>query len=233
MYSKKGLQKVAEVLSFSTFIVSLSLPVLAAEADAQPLSWNLSRDIMLGIGKTNPTRTWTFMKAQTIHNPGSYQLLEQFASPCRNYVGVLLTGIRCWQRVTTPSAFIPYFGGVYSNASLPIPDSLIGLTGLAIAHPTVTNAVVLRWTSPIQGKVSVSGRTAPMGACGNGIKWFLDRENSNLLSGSTNSFAGQASSFVKSDIPVAVGSSLFFIIDSNGEESCDTTTLDLLIVAQN
>ncbi|QFZ13484.1 hypothetical protein EH233_16470 [Anabaena sp. YBS01] len=216
--------------------MSLSLPILAAEANNQPLSWNLSRDLMIGFNG-NPTRTWTFMKAQTIHNPGSYQSLEKLASPCRNYVGVLLTNIRCWQRVETPSAFIPYFGVYHLNPStpIPVPDSSIGLAGLAVAHPTVNNAVVLRWTSPIQGQVSVLGRIAPVGACGNGIKWFLDQENQpqTLLSGSTNSIAGQASSFIKSDIQVSVGSSLYFIIDSDGNENCDTTTLDILIVAQN
>jgi hypothetical protein len=221
----------------ATLTLTASNPAVAQEAIGRVRSWNLSRYMQLGFS-TNPTPSntnpspndreiWEFLTTTTLQNPANYQRIHQFSSPCVNAAYQAMVDSKCWQGPLNQNIVLPALGaktsGWFQGPSL---------QGLTFLHPTVNKAVVLRWKSPIDGYVSILGRISDGDPnCGNGIKWFVDRENLKLLEGTLNN--GNATSFNKGQIPVSIGTSLFFIVDSNGNQDCDTTFLDLLIVAEN
>ena len=106
-------------------------------------------------------------------------------------------------------------------------------------HPGPASAAVVSWSSPIAGKVRISGRVADNDpACGNGVSWSLQHRAASgvveIASGDLGNGAqmalGQAKDGEKlASIAVAKGDRIDLVIAPKGEYACDTTTIDLLI----
>ena len=197
------------------------------------LSWNLSRDMFLsatGISQpqgVNPVGAWTFM-----HGPYPSQLLPTFQSPCASSFPTN----RCWRDATSnlePSVFIneltQMVGTAFEDAAMPK------------MHPAPTSPVVVRWTSPIKGRIQMLGRFSDadhgsFGSLGDGVTWKIVKNgvtagpfgatNSTSITGDGDTFYWQVS--------VKPGDVIDFIVEAgpNQDYFYDTTELDVLITAQ-
>ncbi len=203
-------------------VVTLATIGMAHAAPA--LSWNLSRDLMLNTVGNNPDGVWTYMSSATPHVESTYQPMLSFSQPCP-----FSTATRCWRTNsgTDPTVLISDI----SQQILTFPAQ----AAVPIIHPGPTSAVIVRWTSPVTGTVKVRGRFSDIdSACGNGVKWFLDKGNTILLNGSlVNTGSGDGITFAQTTT-VLTGDSLYFIVNrgANNDYVCDSTELDVLITHQ-
>lgn len=193
----------------------------SASIEATPYSWNLSRDMMRGI-TLNPfgaqERVWTAMYDTngTSHIPSDYQQMPTY-NP--NYL----------------------FGGdkavAWENTAQ---DLAVGVSvennsgaGIPFVHPGPTLSNIIRWKSPINGNVNIMGRISDVNffcnGDGKGIKWFVDKGNFTLMSGKLAN-GSNGITILQQNIPVSVGTYLYFIVSPNSNDnSCDATYLDIII----
>lgn len=203
---------------FLSLIGVLGLALCSQAMAGQALSWNLSRDI-LKAGTKNPSGVWSFMKNDSAdHNPAHYALLPTYNKPCiwNGAIGQWVS--YCWEDSTT--LVIVGVGGK-TRAYIPT------------LHPNYYTFSIVRWKSPITGKVTVSGRFSLLDNSGvTGINWFIDNDTNTLAQGSLNTLL-EGNTFLLQDVAVKKGESLYFIVDpKDATPYYDTTGLDLLITAQ-
>ena len=205
-------------LTFAAFILN-------SQTHATPAySWNLAREFAAQGNTTNPLPggVWTLMydNLGTTHNQANYVAFPVYSSSYYIY----------------PYAFSNWTiqGSTNILAGVAEQDFAVGSGqirhGDIVIHPNTDKAVIVKWNSPISGKVSVSGAVLDVdGSCGtNGIRWFFDKGNIVLMKGAVAN-GNHGMSFIQQNIPVSVGTALYFIVDSNGNQDCDTTKLDLMI----
>lgn len=202
---------------------------LASSAVAGPaLSWNLSRDIMHGTPNNNPNGPWTYMMSATPHVESSYSVLNQFSAPCP-FNGGTIPSTRCWQDA---GGYKP----VLLVADQPVTANGIALSeAVPIAYPSPTQAVIVRWTSPLNGIARIAGRLSDIDAsCGDGVRWSLDQHNTTITQGTINNTAPGFGRTFSTKASVVVGTPLYLIVESGPQAngSCDPTEIDLLITMQ-
>jgi hypothetical protein len=197
----------------SALIVLTTNTVLAATA----LSWNLARDMSIDIG-SNPSGAWSFMQNPLGNNaPAKFILLPSYSAPCdfSFWNAPIRPQYSCWQNLNDPG--------------------IIGVEkGRAFMHPGANNQLVLRWTSPITGKISILGRIGgdnPTPNCGDGIKWYV-RTQSNTLIAKLVPPNRQGITFQIQTLSVKTGASLYFIADKIKNTWCDSMDVDILITHQ-
>lgn len=221
---KKTMKKLFKILALTALLLSSS-----ATMAGQALSWNLSRDMMTGI-TTNPKGVWSFMQTQTLHSSGLYTLLPTYSTPCVHASLALINFLNCWQDSTAigTSTAIGVTTKTTSFSTIPVLSR-----GIPFLHPGSDRSVVVRWKSPVSGNINLVGRISDIdSSCGDGIDWFVDYQNTTLVSGTIANGAG--ATFFKQNVPVLKGKSLYFIIDRgiNNEHRCDSTNLDVIITHQ-
>ena len=172
-------------------------------------------------GQTNPgpdrygnESVWSYMRSESdSHDPTAYTLLPDFRVQGDSdtwferdlfslAVGHIAEQASLW--------FHPWSSGVRSE----------------------NHHAILRWRSPITGRVEVGGRvehTEPSCVAGatDGTTLFLDREGETLEQ--INVDPGQSRPF-ETTIDIEAGQSLFFVVDPGRASNCDTTELELSIV---
>lgn len=202
-------------------------------------SWNLSRDMIAGIS-SNPTGVWSFMEnsggAATLLPPPNYQ------EPCSNFVTNPAV-FNCWVHVDVPLPVPPV---------LPVLSPIIGISssetvqstgpsffelkqGMPYLHPGgLQKPAIISWTSPIAQTVAIMGSVSNIdGTCGDGIRFHIGKSISpKRVTKWINVAAGSSAVGVVPSISVAANEKIFFVVDAGiaGEKSCDSTTLDILIV---
>jgi len=213
-------------LAFIGFASVLSLTANTSALACQAQSWNLSRDMMTGIS-TNPKGVWSFMQGAAIHDSSSYHLLPTYSSPC-NEGNWVTDGLSCWADIDVvhflPRVSVATKGGVTKYGVRLV-------KGMPSLHPASDRAAIVRWTSPIDGHIAVSGQVSDLDKkCGDGITWFIDRGNSPIINGSVRN-SGEAFS---TNFNVVKGDTVNFIVDRGlaQDYECDSTGLDLLITSQ-
>jgi hypothetical protein len=181
------------------------------------LSWNFKQDTIGGIPK-NPNGAWAYMQNNPINtNPAKFTLLPTYQAACNlsRWGMPLDKNLNCWQDLASHAAIMALSKGN------PYP----------YMHPGYVNQIIIRWTSPINGDVSVLGTiNSDNAACGDGIKWFVKTATNNLLAGVLKH--GEGRPFFIRILPVKKGSPVYFIIDKNKNNDCDGSSLDLLITSQ-
>ena len=208
-------------------IMAVLLSTIVDVAADQVRSWNLSRAMInhVSIINKSSTQPWQFLQSTILHSPIDYTLLPLYSSTCINGDGSEITGLKCWQTDDTGT-----------NAIIGVPTrtykwrNLFRLTrGVPHLHPGFDRSVIIRWTSPVTGGISIHGRVASIHrGCGDGIDWFVDHENKTLLSGSLKA-AGDVVSV--DGVPMIKGESIYFIIDRKSNHGCDTSNLDVIITS--
>ncbi len=126
-----------------------------------------------GAAPTNPDGAWTLMYSLdlTRTSSGNFRKMTTYDP---DYGGV--TGANYWQSPTfsEPGPLQEVVLGKNNTGTddpfgLPLPRGAVGL------HPLTSRAVVLAWTSPIDGVVNVSGAVTDGDPSGDGIDWHVLR----------------------------------------------------------
>jgi hypothetical protein len=121
--------------------------------------------------------------------------------------------------------------GPAAGVSFPI----VGVRGASpqgFAHPSDTRAAIVAWTSPIQGRVRISGSVSdgdPRG--GDGVRWVLRKGRRTLAAGKLLNGAARAPFGVRS-IEVNAGEMLYLKISPRRSSSYDSTMFSLRIDEQ-
>lgn len=206
----------------------LALTFSSAATAGKAYSWNLSRAMMIGI-TNNPKGTWAFMQnISGIDNSANYTLLPKYYSPC--FVEAPL--LNCWRNTDNKGAY-PVIG--IATKTLNWRENII-VKGIPYLHPGVNAPAILRWKSPITGKINIMGRVSaidPHLGDGDGINWSLKNKNGAILK-SGYLAQGQGSTFLAQNIGIKNGESLYFTVDDghNGDNHNDSILLDMIITSQ-
>jgi hypothetical protein len=203
-------------------------------ANAQKAMWNLSRDIRATNNEISFNQgsngVWYFMESASLtHNPMIYSFLPNYTAPCPGAPGApIVNGIGCWQDGPHTIDHNPKVGVNFTNQTLfPISP---GIPPRAVfLHPAPDRFAIVAWKSPLFAIVSVTGAFTDLDPnCGNGINWFIEGGGQRLASGDLPN--GGSQSFSLPSETVSPGQVLYFIVaPKNGDYSCDTTELDLVI----
>src|SRR5439155_911306 len=100
-----------------------------------------------------------------------------------------------------------------------------------LVHPGGGQLVILSWLSPSDGTAAIDfSLTGLDAACGNGIAWFVERNDggATLASGSIGS-GGSSGSRLLSGVSVRAGDRINFVVDPNSDFVCDSTKLTATI----
>ena len=200
-------------------ILALSLAETAWAAPAK--SWNLSRDMLMSSSTSSfgPNNAWTLMYTPNGNTSAAGYL--PFNTYTNSYSSTVLHG---WLKTgtTTPSAFI-------APSNMPITGGTF-FAGVPMLHPSPTEEAVVRWTSPIAGKIKILVRTSDAnGFCGNGASWQIYKNAALKASGTF------ANSWTEGHTPtlslnMAVGHKLYFKVSAgSADHQCDATYIDILI----
>jgi hypothetical protein len=154
------------------------------------------------------------------HDPIIYKFLPLYSMPCPGS-GVDDSLIACWSEpsgaVNSPKVEV----NVTDQQNGWFPARSLGMA------PGSNNFVLIAWRSPITGHLTLKGsfKAIETGGCGNGINWFVEKGQKTLSSGDGVTFKD----FYLSRLFMKEGEVLYFIVDAKGEQSCDTTGLNLSI----
>lgn len=201
----------------------------AGDKDMEINSWNLSRSMLINF-TTNPfgiENVWTAMydSAGTSHNLSNYLPMSTYDTQYQGYPWI------AWENPDVDSLSVRLASEIFifDNGT----SHFINIPGLPYLHPGPTYSSIIRWKSPIRGIVNIMGRITDIDtACGNGIQWFIDKGNFTILSGTIDS-NHRDTKILKQNIPVSVGSEIYFIVSPyNDDYICDSTSLDIVITKQ-
>lgn len=179
--------------------------------------WDAARDFQRAPRQANPgldsygNTTWSYLYSSQgrAHNPASYRPLPSFA--------VLGPNWEVWQ-------LQPDFRSAAAGFS----------NGQTFMHPGPAspgqNAIV-GWRSPLAGDIRIEAsvsieRQSTCSAPANGVRWSLDQD-AQTLSGGIVSAGGVAN--VARTATVAVGETLYLVVEDNGDPACDSTVVRFLI----
>ena len=214
----------ANVWQRSSYITGLAALILLANGSAAQAwsKWELPQDVL---GTSNQISfnqaakgVWYFMQSSSLnHDPSTYSFLPDFANPCQ---GSAANAVQCWQNLQ---------GDIGSPKVIVNPsdkqDVFYPPSSFAIA-PRNSALGIVAWRSPITGTVMISGvYTALEVPCSNGLIWSVDKEGTILKKGKL--ITGSASFNVQSNIKS--GDVIYFTIDPDGSQDCDTTGLKVQI----
>jgi hypothetical protein len=205
-------------------------------AQAQKAKWSLSRDVRATNNEISfnqgSNQVWYFMESASLnHIPPTYSFLPTYFAPCVSGPDTpLVNGLGCWEEPAHTTDLNPKVGVNFTNQT----QFLIPTVGVPphafFLHPAPDRLAIVAWKSPLNAAVSITGAFTDLDPnCGNGIRWFIEKGTQRLAFGDLPNGGNQ--SFSVSNVIVSSGQVLYFLIDPNkGDNSCDTTMLDLSIV---
>jgi len=169
--------------------------------------------------------TWSYRYSDDTSLDGVYPLMPSFGDIHFN-LSPINTPIQVWQ---TGNGGNPSYAGVndtsytltYAGVTLP--------PGALDVHPPGGGLVVVSWLSDGNHVVDVQASISSLDpTCGNGVAWYITRNNDMVASSSYGSGDG-VYDLLFEDITVTTGDRIHFIVSSNGDYHCDSTRLDALI----
>jgi len=132
----------------------------------------------------------------------------------------------------------PWFGGNPAETAVTVSTFTLPARSVAM-HPGAARAVAVAWRSPIQGRVSVTGKVAGADTQGgNGIEWWLTQETRTgaqalasgaIERGGEQSIRAGADAAKPSELAVQPGDLVSLVIGPKGDHSYDTTVVQLII----
>lgn len=202
--------------------VALILSLVASATwAATAQSWNLARDAYLMTESAPAGSAWSFLQNKTaVDAAANYTPFPSFsADECNG------KSYTCWRDTAAGSAVLSIKKSFVFTGS---GTSFVFKQGEVTTHPGTNSKTIIRWASPITGNVNVLGRINDLhNACGDGIAWSLNLDDTVVQSAN---LANGGSSIIKVDgIAVTPASSLYLIVDKKANNSCDSTSLDLII----
>jgi hypothetical protein len=222
-----------------------TVPTTAA---GNSLTWDLAHDMQanaLSLDPLNPFSdayghlgTWELMLSSgTARDPATYSDLNvrtegESNGDCTDNSGLgsYPSGVVSWTQG-------PLSTGPYAQATVNTTDATVGTPCAGgqilpphqvFVHPGPSNDAVIAWHSPINGAVSLSFRASDADCGGgDGIAWYIDRENADIASGSISNCGSDTR--LSRPISVNRGTTLYFVIDPKADYSFDLTGIDLTI----
>jgi len=96
-------------------------------------------------------------------------------------------------------------------------------------HPSNSGLAIIGWKSPITALINVAGFFSHLDqSCGDGVIWSVDKGNQRLASG-TITIGGPPQTFGIPGVSVRAGQVLYFVVDPNIGDFCDTSGVDVKI----
>lgn len=216
--------------------VLLACLALQAPAGATGLTWNLAQDFLVAPNQANPNPdrygnagVWSFLRGKA-EDTSSYSLLPGFVSDAFD-----VEGLEQWQWTFDPgdpNAKLPAVG-VNATGIDQHPTTFTWPAGAVRIHPLQKRSVIVGWTSPIDGAVSIDASFLDMDCTdGNGFRSAtLLKEGSfeSLLNTGKSSNCG-GGGFSSSLVFVSKGDTIYFIVGSwHGDYAYDSTQLDVTL----
>jgi hypothetical protein len=209
-------------------------PAFTGTAQATSLTWDLATDFALSPNQANPnpdqygnSAVWSFLQGHAM-NTSSYDLLDGFVAEAFD-----VEGLEQWQGpFGDPNDKLPEVGVNATGIDQQV-DSFTWPAGKVRIHPLQKRSVIVGWTSPIDGAVSIDANFLDMDCSGgNGFRSAaLLKEGSFeslLFTGKTVDCGGGG--FFTSLVFVSKGDSIYFIVGSwHGDYSYDSTQLDVTL----
>ena len=173
--------------------------------------WSIRDDIATGIA-SNHFGPWSLMINDTHnHTPNTYYLLPLYAdipSPRR----------LCWYKYDSSALSVCKFAEDYSGLTI----------GSVFAHPDNEHDAIIRWQSSFSSTVRIQGSiTKRYLNCGNGNRWYIDKNSTTITSGTLPS--GYEQDTFDQTVTISSGDSIYFILDPDNEASCDGSEWDFRI----
>jgi hypothetical protein len=196
------------------------------------LSWGLVKDFSAN-PTANPARdsygipVWRFMQSSSFAHDLNYSQLPHYSN---QFAGV--SGLDAWYGDVSTCFTLPEVG-INTTLSTQIPCTVTIPASTVFVHPANPQMAIVGWQSPTSGTVTISGGVADDDAtCGDGIRWYVDQDAATIASGAIPN-GGSASFPTGLQATVHNGTVLYFIVDpgASGDISCDTTRLDVTILA--
>lgn len=251
------------LLSLALALASLAIAGgLATAAPPPQRSWNLSRDLLTGMGTIQaPASPWTLGEWKSTVPNGSLNTsaFVPFVSTAQtNCGGSSWQWMSCW--FTTPFAGSSGFAMVGTSTVTGAAPTAFGplnlVAGVPLLHPgkvlspSFTKYAVVKWTNPQPQPLAIEilGRISDIDSyCGNGIKYNVLQGTSPSASPLVNNLnnnsqlkdvplgvppSGPSDDAFQASTIVGGGDSLYFVVDADNDFYCDTTELDILIVSK-
>lgn len=202
-------------------------------------TWDIVQDFRIVPNQENPSRdsygnpgVWSYLESSSlVHNPSTYSLLTNFITDA-----FYIQGLQEWHGNTVydPKNILSRVG-INTTGTMQQAYSISWLTDIINAHPNTGQMVIVAWKSPVDGSVKISGGVIDLdNNCGNGIKWFIDKDSVNIAQGQfsdggSQNFSNGTNGSNLINISVSHGQFLYFIVDPNGEFGCDSTGITATI----
>ncbi|MGZ8226286.1 MAG: hypothetical protein ACXWT3_06545 [Methylococcaceae bacterium] len=208
-------------------LVSVLALTLANTATAgEAYSWDLSRAMMQDI-VNNPKGVWAFMQNTSgVDDPSNYTLLPTYQSACGG-----AETLHCWRDTKISIHQAPPIGVATKTFESRLTTHR---KWRPLLHPGENVPVILRWTSPIDGNVSVMGTVSDIdyiSGAGDGVNWSLKDTNATVIKSGTLA-NGEGDTFAAQNVLMHKGESLYFSIDMKDDINSDSTNLEMLIISQ-
>lgn len=169
---------------------------------------------------------WSYRYQNGLTRDGHYSLLPAFGRDV----------IETWTP-TDPDAwraqgYLPAIGVNRTGSDVTIIGT--GLTwpaGTMLVHPGSGQLVILTWKAPSEVTATISfSFTSLHATCGNGIAWFVERNDGGAtLAFGTVISGASSSSRTLSGVVVHAGDRINFVVDPNSDFVCDSTMLTATI----
>lgn len=189
-------------------------------------TWNFANDFAFPVA--NPTAdsygnagVWAYMQG-TPQSSAGYTLLPNSATGCDN------GAVDSW--TTSGEPWIARNRGADTNCGTPFLPA-----GSGAMNPSGSQAAILRWTSPVSGKVAVTGSAVDAdGGGGDGIAWSIDKGDTVIASGAfanggSQTFASGTGGAGLDAIEITAGDMLYLSVSANGTYYWDTTRVNFTI----
>jgi len=176
---------------------------------------------------SNPNGVWSYRFQPGTSRDGNYALLPDFGPASGSFAPIDPDTWRAGSDVpaiglnqTGSDAYYQGVGFVWPN-------------GAILMHPGNISLVIASWEGPFTMSVNINfsfSSLDPNG--GNGIVWFVERNNSSgTLSTGSYSDGGASGAQRLNAVPVSAGDRINFIVDPNGDYGYDSTQLTATISA--
>lgn len=211
-------------------------------------TWDLAQDMQANALSANPLNpfsdayadpgVWELMLSSGIaRDPATFSDLNVLTEGESNGDCTTAAGTGSYPPGVVTWTEGPLSTGPYAQATVNTTDTTAGTPcapgqilppHAVFVHPGPTNDALIAWHSPITGVVWLSFRASDADCGGgNGIAWYIDREATDIASGSFSNCDSETQ--LLGPISVHRGTTLYFLIDPNADYSFDLTEIDLTI----
>jgi hypothetical protein len=166
--------------------------------------------------------------ASLLHQPWTYSFLPDYQVLCGLPSEKKINGLACWRDVL----YVDEVPAVSVNFTDQTQYQTVVIPPRAVHfHPATDRLAIIAWKSPLSTLLKISGTLTDLDpACGNGVLWFIERNDQSLASGDIAN--GGAEAFNLTGVNVKKSQVLYFMIDpKSGDYACDTTMIELTISA--